>query len=128
MFKRVAALYRERGYRTRPLAAAYRHRLHWTERIGGDVTLTMPYQWQRRFNALPIELEDWFGEPVPRAYVEELLSRIPEFERAYEPDGLAVDEFDGYGATARTLRGFIASYWDLVRAVDEVLLPNPDLR
>lgn len=46
---------------------------------------------------------------------------------AYEPDGLAIPEFDTYGAV-RTLRTFIASYWDLVRAIDEILLPNPDLR
>ena len=31
VFKQAAALYRERGYRTRLLAAAYRHQLHWTE-------------------------------------------------------------------------------------------------
>jgi transaldolase len=128
VFKRVAALFRERGYRTRPLAAAYRHRLHWTELVGGDVTLTMPHQWQKRFNALSIDLEDRFEEPVPRAYVDELLLRIPDFEAAYEPDGMAVEAFDRYGATVRTLRTFIASYWDLVKAVDEIMLPNPDVR
>jgi transaldolase len=47
---------------------------------------------------------------------------------AYEPDRLAIPEFDTYGATVRTLRTFIASYWDLARAIDEILLPNPDLR
>jgi transaldolase len=127
-FKRAAALYRERGYRTRPLAAAYRHRLHWTELIGGDVTLTIPYAWQRRFNASGLPVEARFDEPVPAAYLDELLARVPDFRCAYEPDGLAIPEFDTYGATARTLRTFIASYWDLVRAVDEILLPNPDLR
>ena len=40
-FKRAYAIYRERGYRTRALAAAYRHRLHWTEFVGGDVILTI---------------------------------------------------------------------------------------
>ena len=33
-FKRAYALFRERGYRTRLLAAAFRHRLHWTELVG----------------------------------------------------------------------------------------------
>jgi len=127
VFKRVAAMFRERGYRTRPLAAAYRHRLHWTELIGGDVTLTMPYQWQRRFNASSIQLENRFDQPVPAAHIEELRRGIPDFERAYEPDGLSAEEFDSYGATVRTLRTFIASYWDLVRAVDELMLPNPDV-
>ncbi|TAL06066.1 MAG: transaldolase [Chloroflexota bacterium] len=127
VFKRAAAIYRERGYRTRPLAAAYRHLLHWTELIGGDVSLTMPHQWQRRFNATTGEVRPRFDDPVPGTYVDELLARIPDFRRAFEPHGLAIEEFDTYGATVRTLRGFIGSYWDLVRTVDEVLLPNPDV-
>jgi len=126
VFKRVVALYRERGYRTRPLAAAYRHRLHWTELVGGDVTLTMTHQWQRRFNGSAVTVKDRFDDPVPAAYVEELSSAIPDFRRAFEPDGMTVAEFDGYGATVRTLRAFIASYWDLVRSIDDILLPNPD--
>ncbi|MBI2763203.1 MAG: transaldolase [Chloroflexi bacterium] len=128
VFKRAAALYRESGYRTRLLAAAYRHLLHWTELVGGDVTLTMPHQWQRRFNATTGEVRARFDEPVPTAYVDELLTKIPDFRRAWEPDGLAIEQFDTFGATVRTLRGFIASYWDLVRTVDEILLPNPDGR
>lgn len=127
-FKRVAAIFREQGWRTRPLAAAYRHLLHWTELIGGDVTLTMPHQWQRRFNATTGELRARFDEPVPPAYLEQLVSEIPDFRRAYEPDGMTIEEFDSFGATVRTLRAFIGSYWDLVRSIDEILLPNPDLR
>ena len=128
VFKRVAATFREQGWRTRPLAAAYRHLLHWTELIGGDVTLTMPHQWQRRFNATTGELRTRFDEPVPPAYVEQLVGEIPDFRRAYEPDGMTIEEFDSFGATVRTLRSFIASYWDLVRSIDDILLPNPDLR
>jgi transaldolase len=102
--------------------------LHWTELIGGNVTLTMPHQWQRRFNASNIEMAPRFDEPVPAAQLEALLERIPDFRRAFEPQGLAVEEFETYGATVRTLRTFIAAYWDLVRAIDEILLPNPDVR
>jgi transaldolase len=128
VFKRAAAIYAERGYRARPLAAAYRHHLHWSELIGGHVSMTLPYQWQRRFNASAVEILPRFDDPVPAAHVEELLARIPDFQRAYEPDGLTAAEFDSYGATVRTLRSFIASYWDLVRAVDDILLPDPDRR
>ena len=128
VLKRVAAIYRERGWRTRPLAAAYRHLLHWTELIGGDITLTMPHQWQRRFNATTGEIRARFDEPVPPPYLEQLLLHIPDFRRAYEPEGMAVGAFDSFGPTVRTLRAFIASYWDLVRSIDEILLPNPDIR
>ncbi|MGH2465884.1 MAG: transaldolase family protein [Candidatus Limnocylindrales bacterium] len=128
VLKRAAAIYRQRGYRTRLLAAAYRHHLHWSELIGGDISLTIPYAWQRRFNASSIEVRPRFDDPVPAGLLAELQAQIPDFVRAYEPDGLSVAEFDGYGATVRTLRGFIGSYWDLVRTIDDILLPNPDVR
>jgi transaldolase len=124
--KRAYGIYRERGYRTRLLAAAYRNHLHWSELIGGDVVLTIPYKWQRLFNASDVEVRPRFDDPVPEAVVEELESKLPDFRRAYEPDGMTVDEFDSFGATVRTLRGFIGSYQDLCAQVREVMLPNPD--
>jgi transaldolase len=127
-FKRAYEIYRERGYRARLLAAAYRHRLHWTELVGGDIVMTLTHAWQARFNASGIEPVDRIDVPVDPAIVAELQALIPDFGRAYEPDGLSLDEFDGYGATVRTLRGFIKSYHDLVGAVRDVVLPNPDVR
>jgi transaldolase len=126
VFKRAAAIYQERGYRTRLLAAAYRHHLHWSELIGGDVSMTIPYGWQKLFNASAVEVKDRWSDPVPQAYITELSERCPEFVKAYEPDGLAIDEFAEYGATARTLRAFVASYWELVAMIDELMIPNPD--
>ena len=125
-FKRAVGVYGERGYRTRLLAAAYRHRLHWTELVGGDVVLTMTHAWQVRFNASGIDPKSRIDQPVDPALVRDLLDRVPDFARAYEPDGLAIEEFDGFGPTARTLRGFIKSYHDLVGAIRDVVLPDPD--
>jgi transaldolase len=128
VFKRAAAIYEERGYRTRLLAAAYRHHKHWSELIGGDVSMTIPFGWQKLFNASSVEVRDRWSDPVPQDIVDELVERCPEFVKAYEPDGLSVDEFAAYGATQRTLRAFVASYWELVGAIDDILIPNPDLR
>jgi len=55
-----------------------------------------------------------------------MLTKIPEFRKAYEPDGLSVKEFDTYGATVRTLRGFVSSYHELQGVVRDFMLPNPD--
>jgi transaldolase len=126
VLKRAYGIFGERGYRTRLLAAAYRHRLHWTELVGGDIVMTMTHQWQARFNASGITPEPRIDVPVEPAIVDELLARFPDFGRAYEPNGLTVEEFDRYGATVRTLRGFIASYHDLIGAVRDIVLPNPD--
>jgi len=127
VFKRAYAIFRERGYRARLLAAAYRHRLHWTELVGADAILTMTHAWQAQFNASGIDPEPRIEVPVDERLVGELQRRIPDFVRAYEPDGLSVDEFERYGASVRTLRGFIRSYHDLVGAIRDVVLPNPDV-
>ena len=45
--------------------------------------------------------------------VVERLSQMPEFERAYEPDGMDPSEFIGFGATQRTLSQFSEVGWKL---------------
>jgi transaldolase len=125
--KKAYGLFKERGYRTRLLAAAYRHHLHWSELIGGDVILTIPYGWQRLFNESDIDVTARMDDPVPQHVVDELYQKFPDFRRAYDVDGMRPEDFDSYGATARTLRGFIASYHDLVAVVRDFMLPNPDV-
>jgi transaldolase len=126
-FKQAYAIFQERGYRARLLAAAYRHHLHWTELVGGDVVLTMPHAWQRLFNESGFEIVPRMDEPVPEPIVATLYERFPDFRRAYDADGMAVEEFDSYGATVRTLRTFIASYQELAASVRDSMLPDPDV-
>ena len=88
--------------------------------------LTIPYKWQRLFNASDIVVEPRFEHEVPAEIVSELYEKLPEFRRAYDADGMTIDEFDGFGATVRTLRQFIASYQDLVAVMRDFMLPSPD--
>lgn len=124
--KKAYGIYKARGYRTRLLAAAYRHHLHWTEFIGGDIILTIPYGWQRLFNASDLEVKERMDRPVPSEIVDYLYTHFDDFRKAYDEDGMRVDEFDTYGATVRTLRGFITSYHDLQAFIRDCMLPNPD--
>ena len=126
--KRAYGIFKERGYRSRLLAAAYRHHLHWTELVGGEVSMTIPYAWQVRFNASGIDPVARMHLPVDPAIIAELGEKIPDLRRAYEPDGLTPVEFDTYGPTVRTLRAFIKSYHDLQAAIRDIVLPNPDVR
>ncbi len=128
VFKRAARIFAERGYRARLLGAAIRHHLLWSELIGGDVFLTLPGSWQKRFNDSDIAVRPRMDAPVDEAIVAELEGRFADFRRAYEPDGLAIDAFDGWSPTVRTLRTFIASYHDLLHNVSDALLVDPDRR
>ncbi len=124
--KKAYGIYKQRGYRTRLLAAAYRHHMHWSEFIGGDLILTIPYKWQLQFNASDVEVKERMDNPVPPEIVDYLYTHFNDFKRAYDEDGLTVEEFDSYGAGVRTLRGFIASYHDLQGLIRDFMLPDPD--
>lgn len=124
--KKAYGIYKQRGYRTRLLAAAYRHHLHWSELIGGNIVLTIPHSWQKQFNASDIQVKERMQDQVADEIVAELYRKFPDFRRAYDENGLTDAEFDTYGATVRTLRSFIASYHDLIAVIRDFMLPNPD--
>ncbi len=127
IMKRANRIFVERGFRSRLLAAAFRHHLHWTELVGGRVILTIPPAWQVRFNRSGIEPSSRLDLPVDPAILRELAA-IPDFRRAFEPDGMTPEQFDSFGATVRTLRGFIKAFRDVEGVVRDTVLPNPDIR
>ncbi len=77
VFKRTYALFRERGYRSRLLAAATRHPLHWTELVGADAAMTLTAGWQARFERSGLVPEPRIDVPVDPAIIAELTARIP---------------------------------------------------
>ena len=126
VFKKTYNLFRKRGYRIRLLSAAFRNHMHWSEFIGGEVVISPPYAWQKRFNASHIEVSPRINQEVPPQIVEGLTKHFADFRRANTEDGLSIAEFDSFGPTRRTLRQFIAACSDLNAIVRDVLLPNPD--
>jgi transaldolase len=126
VFKKTYALFEQRGYRARLLSAAFRNHMHWSEFIGGDVVISPPSAWQKRFVASDIAVHERIGTPVGSAIVDELSRRFVDFRRAYEDGGLSVEEFDTFAPTRRTLRQFLAAGADLTQLIRDVMLPNPD--
>ncbi|WP_448627506.1 transaldolase family protein [Geodermatophilus sp. URMC 64] len=125
VFKQAYRIFRERGFRTRLLSAAFRNHMHWSQLVGGDVVISPPFEWQVRLNASGIEPLPRIDDPVDDAVVSTLCEKFPEFRRAYDQDGMTIGEFEGYGATRRTLRQFLAACADLEGVVRDVLLPDP---
>ena len=125
--KKAYRIYKDRGYRLRLLSAAFRNHMHWSEFIGGDVVISPPYKWQKRYNASDIEVIDRTDTPVDQKIIDELLKKFIDFRRAYEEDGMTIDEFDEFGPTMRTLRQFIGAYEDLASVIRDFMIPNPDV-
>ncbi len=126
VMKKAYALYRKRGYRLRLLSAAFRHHRHWSEFIGGDVVISPPFEWQKRFNASTVSIEPRMSTPVEDRIIAELEGKFPDFRRAYDEKGMTPEEFDDYGATRRTLRQFSKAASDLAALMRDFLVPDPD--
>jgi transaldolase len=127
IMKKTYRIYKERGYRLRLLSAAMRHHLHWSEFIGGDVVISPPYKWQMRYNASDVEVVPRMDKPVDPEIISELENKFVDFRRAYKEDGMTIEEFDTFGATARTLRQFTNGCHDLSNLIRDFMIPNPDL-
>lgn len=111
--KRAYDIYNERGYEAKLLVAALRGTYHLTELAGADLIMSMAPPWQEAFVSKDFPREERISHPVP-AMVIDRLRTMPEFVRAYEPDGMAAEEFVTYGPTQRTLAQFCDLGWKLL--------------
>jgi transaldolase len=126
VMKKVYGIYRQRGYRLRLLSAAFRNHRHWSDFIGGDGVISPPYLWQKRYNASDITIENRMDIPVNAGIIAELQNKFVDFSRAYDEKGMTPDEFDRFGATARTLRQFCEATTSVISKIRDVLIPSPD--
>ncbi len=122
VMKKAYKIYKERGYRLRLLSAAFRNHRHWSEFIGGDVVISPPWQWQKRFNASDVTVENRMDTPVDPGIIAELERKFVDFRRAYNENGMTVEEFDGYGATIKTLGQFCQATTDVIAKMRDMML------
>jgi len=124
VMKKAYRIYCERGYRLRLLSAAFRNHRHWSEFIGGNVVISPPCMWQKRYNASDVTVENRMDTPVDPKIIAELEKKFVDFRRAYDEKGMQAEEFDGFGATVRTLRQFIQATTELIAIIRDMMLPK----
>jgi len=111
--KRAYSIYRERGYEAVLLVAALRGDYHLTELAGADLLMSIAPAWQEVFVTRDLPREERIAKPIPAAVIERLCG-MPDFVRAFEPDGMTPSDFMGFGATQRTLGQFVDAGWKLM--------------
>ena len=125
VFKRAHEIFKQRGFRARLLAAAYRHHMHWSELIGPNVILTMPYAWWKQFEASDLEVTATLERPVRPEVLRALRRKFKDFELAYNEGAIPPAAFASFGASVHTLNQFLGGFQDLLGLVRErMLLPR----
>ncbi|MCH7613745.1 MAG: transaldolase [Candidatus Marinimicrobia bacterium] len=117
IFKKAYRIFKERGYRGKLLSAAFRCHMHWSEFIGGDVIISIPYYWWNQFNASSIEVIPRMDQEVPSEILSQLEDNFEDFRRAYDEKGLTIEEFVRFDSSVNTLNGFLQGYDEFVAIV-----------
>jgi transaldolase len=114
--KQAYKIYREYGYEAILMVAALRGSYHLTELAGADLIMTMAPNAQPWFIDDDHPREERIGSEIPKEVLERLLL-MPEFAKAYEPEGMKPSEFISYGATQRTLSQYVEAGWNLIESL-----------
>ena len=117
IMKKAYRIFMERGYNSILLSAAYRNHMHWSEFIGGNVIVSIPYKWWNKYNNSSVEVMDRINKPVSKEIVDTLYENFEDFRIAYEEDGMKPEEFVNYGASVHTLNQFTGTYYELLNYI-----------
>jgi transaldolase len=108
--KRAYEIYQSRGYEAVLLVAALRGPYHATELAGAELILSIHPKVQAMLLEPGVPREQRIAQPVDADAVRRL-QQLPEFVKAYEPEGMRVEDFLAYGLTQRTLAQFDSAGW-----------------
>jgi len=125
--KKAYKIFKERSYRTRVLNAAFRNHFHWSQFIGGDMSMTIVKDWVMKFNSSDIEVKSRIDDPVDPKIISELENKFPDFRKAYDENGMKPEEFEHYGSFRRTILAFLAGYADLLTVIRNIMIIDPDI-
>ena len=106
---RAYALFNEHGYEAVLMPAGMRGASR-RRSAGADMSLSIHPKIQAMIAELPEPFAERISIPV-EADVLKRLFKIPEFVRAYEPDGLEPAEFITFGVVQKTLAQFMETGW-----------------
>ena len=108
--KRSYQIFKERGYRAVIMPAGLRGHYHLAEMAGAEVVFSITTRVQDMVLAADPPREARIGIPVAEDILEQLM-QIPEFRRAYEPNGMQPQEFITFGVMQKLLSQFTETGW-----------------
>jgi transaldolase len=110
IMKRAYEIFKEKNYEAVLMPAGMRGAYHATALAGGNMALSIHPKIQAMISELKGPFEKQIDKKVDAAVIKRLKT-IPEFLKAYEPDGMAPSEFISYGAVQKTLSQFVDAGW-----------------
>ena len=109
--KRAYDIFNERGYECILMPAGCRGAYHITELAGARMIMSIAPKIAGQLAELKPPFDEKIIKPVEPAILRRLQA-LPEFVKAYEPDGMTPEQFMTFGSTNRTLAQFCDNGWN----------------
>ncbi len=109
--KKAYRLFAQRGYETYLMPAGCRGAYHITALSGAKMIMSISVKIQEELLALQGPFEQEIDRPVDEAVIERLM-KLAEFRKAYDENGMQVEDFITFGSTNRTIDQFINDGWN----------------
>ena len=119
--KRTYRLFKKEGYSQIIMPAAFRCARQVSELAGGVFEMTIHPKIQalvaQADKSGEIRREKRIDADVDEDAVDRVLKAFPEFRKAYDSDGMSINEFDSFGGVIMTLDGFDKTGWQKLLAL-----------
>ena len=116
--KRAYRIFQERKYECVLMPAGCRGGYHISELAGAKMIMSIAPKIAVQLQKLDEEcFVEKINEDVDAGIIDRLNS-MKEFRKAYEPDGMTVDEFITFGSCNRTLDQFVNDGWNVLTGIN----------
>ncbi len=108
--KRAYEIFEKEKYEAVLMPAGMRGAYHATALAGGKMVLSI----HPKIQTMIAELQGPFRRQIDEQIDQDVIARlrtIPEFLKAYEPQGMKPEDFISYGAVQKTLSQFVVAGW-----------------
>ncbi len=109
--KRAYGIFQERGYDAFLMPAGCRGAYHIRDLAGARMIMSIAPKIADLLAADTAPFRERIGDAVPQASIDRLMT-MKEFRKAYEPDGMEVEEFITFGSSNRTTAQFMENGWN----------------
>lgn len=108
--KRAYGIFNENGWDTFLMPAGCRGANHIVDLAGAKMIMSIAPKIAKLLEPVD-KFEERIDVPVDKAVIDRLMT-MPEFRKAYEPDGMKPEEFITFGSSNRTTDQFINDGWN----------------
>lgn len=108
--KRSYDIFKQREYEAVIMPAGLRGVYHMTELAGAGMVFSLHPRIQKMIQEANLDFEERIDMAIDKRIIDSL-RQIPEFNRAYEPDGLKPADFITFGVTQKILSQFVETGW-----------------